>query len=78
MYTILQDYVIISFHFMPLNMIILEPLACGWCWCELVHTVPMLTCHSLMLIGLLRCLHFLPTAAVWLCCPSLDAWLGIF
>ncbi len=41
MYTILQNYVIISLHFMPLNMIILELLACGWC--ELVHPVPMLT-----------------------------------
>jgi hypothetical protein len=39
----IQDYVIISFHFMSLDMIIFELLACGWCWCELVHPVPILT-----------------------------------
>jgi hypothetical protein len=42
MYATLQDYVIISLHFMALDMIILELLAGGWCWYELVHLVPML------------------------------------
>ncbi len=39
-----------------INIIILELLACGWCWCELVNPVPMLTvdssCHSLLLVEL--------------------------
>jgi hypothetical protein len=65
MHTILQNYVIISLHFMSLNMILLELLACGCCWCKLVHPLPMLTV-------------VLPMAAVWLGCPSLGTWLGIF
>ncbi len=47
---------IISLHFMLLNVDILKLLACCWCWCKLVHLVPMLTvdrlCHSLLRIGL--------------------------
>jgi hypothetical protein len=53
MHTILQNYVIISLHFMSLNMILLELLACGCCWCKLVHPLPML-------------MVVLPMAAVWL------------
>ncbi len=49
-FTRLCDY---SLHILLLNMTILELLACGWCWCKLVHPVPMLTldwlCHSLLL-----------------------------
>ncbi len=41
--TNLQDYVIISLHFMLLNMIILDLLTCGWYWCELGQPVPMVT-----------------------------------
>ncbi len=41
-----------------LNMVILELVACGWCWCKLVHPVPMLTlywsCHSLLLVDCLK------------------------
>ncbi len=37
-------------------MIVLELLACGWCWWKLVHPVPRLTadsyCHSLLLVEL--------------------------
>jgi hypothetical protein len=43
MYNILQDYMIISLHFMLLNVIIVELLLCGQCWFELVPLVPMLT-----------------------------------
>jgi hypothetical protein len=43
MHTIVKDYMIISLHFMLLNMNILELLACCWCLCELVHLVPMFT-----------------------------------
>jgi hypothetical protein len=35
-------YVIIFLHFMSLDKIILELLACGWCWCKSVHSVLML------------------------------------
>ncbi len=43
-------------HIVSLNMIILELMVCGQCWCKLVHPVPMLTvdwsCHSLLLVEL--------------------------
>ncbi len=43
-------------HIVLLNTIIFELLACGWCWCELDHPVPMLIedwfCHSLLLVEL--------------------------
>jgi hypothetical protein len=62
-------------HIALLDMVILELLVCGWCWCELVHPVPMLTvnwsCHSLLLVEL-----FIGT--VRLGCPYLGAWLRIF
>jgi hypothetical protein len=32
-----------ALHFMSLSMNILELLAYGWCWCELVNPLPMLT-----------------------------------
>ncbi len=58
MYTIVQDYSIwlfLAFYFT--EMIILDLLVFSWCWCELVHPVPMLTvdwlCYSLLLIRLL-------------------------
>jgi hypothetical protein len=45
-----------SFHVVSLNTIILELLACGWCWCKLVSPVPTLTsewsCPSLLLVEL--------------------------
>jgi hypothetical protein len=40
---ILQGFVIILLNTALLNIVILELLVCGWCWCELVHPVPMLT-----------------------------------
>jgi hypothetical protein len=43
MYIILQGFVLFFLQIVLLDMIILELLAYGWCWCELVHPVPMLT-----------------------------------
>ncbi len=42
-YITLQDFVFVLLHIVLLNMIILELRTCGWCWCELVYPVPMLT-----------------------------------
>jgi hypothetical protein len=42
-YSTLQDYVIVSLHFVSLGMITLNLLECGWCWCELVHPVPIVS-----------------------------------
>jgi hypothetical protein len=86
----LQDQMIITLHFMTLNVNILELLTCCWCCCELVHLVPMFTvdwlCHSLLQIGLFiddltffpcHCLAWLPL--VWcLAALSLGAWLEVF
>jgi hypothetical protein len=57
-------------------MVILELLACGWCWCEVVHPVPMLTvdcsCHSLLLVRLyLEAFTPFLRGTVLLGCPNL-------
>jgi hypothetical protein len=76
MYTTLQDYVIISLHFMSLDMIVLELLVCGWYWCELVHPVPVLTvdwlCHALLLVELfIDAFNFFSWV---LCCLAALVW----
>jgi hypothetical protein len=37
-----------------------------------------LSCHSLLLVKLIEAFTFLPKDAVWLGCPNLSTWLGIF
>jgi hypothetical protein len=61
----LQDYVIVSLHFVSLGMITLNLLACGWCWCELVYPVPMLIGRLPLSLSsaswtVHRCPHFPP------------------
>ncbi len=68
---------------MLLNIIILELLLCFKCWCILVCPVPMLTvdwsCHSFLLVEVfIDAFTLFPRGAIWLCCPKLYAWLGIF
>ncbi len=69
--------------FVSLDMNILELVACCWCWCELVHLIPMFTvdwlCPSLLKIGLfIDAFTFLPRLLFGLAVLVLGAWLGIF
>ncbi len=74
---------VLRLFFLDIVLIIPELLACSWCWCELVHAVPMLSSRLILSLPSTGCtvyrhVHSLPIGTVWFGCPNLDALLGIF